>query len=47
MTYKQKKKEVEKALQYLIDEGFVVKIGNEYRLKEDSEINKELEECSK
>jgi hypothetical protein len=47
MTHKQKVKQVEKALQYLIDEGFVVKVGDEYRLKEDCEINKELEDISK
>lgn len=47
MTHKQKVKEVEKALQYLIDEGFVIKVGDEYRLKNENELNNELENCSK
>jgi hypothetical protein len=39
---KQQRKEVEKALEYLIAEGFVVKIGDEYRLKTEEELTKEL-----
>ena len=39
---KQQRQEVEKALEYLIAEGFVVKIGNEYRLKTQEELNEEL-----
>lgn len=42
MTKKQKVKAVEKALQYLIAEGFVVKVGNEYRLKTEEELQKEI-----
>jgi hypothetical protein len=41
---KQQRKEVEKALEYLIAEGFVIKVGGEYRLKSDKEIAKELAE---
>ena len=44
MTNKQKHQAVEKALQYLIEEGIVVKQrdGN-YRLKTDIELKEEME----
>jgi hypothetical protein len=43
MTNKQKKKELKKALQYLIDEGFVEQIGDKYRLKTDKELKREIQ----
>lgn len=39
---KQQRQEVKKALDYLIAEGFVVKVGNKYRLKTEEEISKEI-----
>lgn len=42
MTKKQKVKAVKKTLQYLIDEGFVVQEGDEYRLKTEEEIQEEI-----
>lgn len=42
MTKKQKKEEIKKTLQYLINEGFVEQIGDKYRLKTDDELKKEI-----
>jgi hypothetical protein len=47
MTHKQQIKEVKKALEYLINEGFVEQVGDEYRLKTDNELEKEIEEVAK
>ena len=47
MTHKQQIKEVKKALEYLINEGFVEQVGDEYRLKTDNELQKEIEEVAK
>lgn len=35
---------VKQSLQYLLDEGVIVKIGDKYRIKTKREINKELED---
>lgn len=47
MTRKQQIKEVKKALEYLISEGFVEQIGDEYRLKTQDELETEIEEITK
>ncbi len=39
---KQQRQKVKQALEYLIAEGFVVKVGNKYRLKTEEEIAKEI-----
>ena len=46
MTRKQQIKEVKKALEYLINEGFVEQVGDEYRLKTDKELKGEIDEVS-
>ena len=44
MTNKQKHQAVEKALQYLIEEGMVIKQNDgKYRLKTELELKKEME----
>ena len=42
MTNREKKKAIKDALKYLLTEGFVVKIGNKYRLKTKKELNSDL-----
>ena len=44
MTHRQQVKEVKKAMQYLIAEGFVEQIGDEYRLKTKKELESEIEQ---
>lgn len=39
---KELKKAIKQTLDYMIAEGMVVKIGNEYRLKTKKELQKEL-----
>lgn len=47
MTRKQQIKEVKKALEYLINEGFVEQVGDEYRLKTKKELEKEIDKITK
>ena len=46
MTHKQQIKEVKKALEYLINEGFVEQVGDEYRLKTKEELKKEIQKIT-
>lgn len=43
MTHEMKRQEIQQALDYLMAEGFVVKIDDKYRLKTEIENQKELE----
>lgn len=43
MTDKEKKKQIQQTLDYLIAEGMVVKVKGGYRLKTEQELEKEME----
>jgi len=43
MTEKQKRKQVQQALDYMIAEGMVVKVKGGYRLKTEKELEQEME----
>jgi triphosphoribosyl-dephospho-CoA synthetase len=40
-------KEVQKCLDYMMSEGFVVKIGSKYRIKTQQEIQQEVEQIER
>jgi hypothetical protein len=44
LTKRETKKQVKKALDYLLTEGVVVKVGHRYRMKTKKEIEAELKE---
>jgi hypothetical protein len=47
MNDEQKKKEIKKALQYLLNEGFVEQIGDKFRLKTNKELANEIRKMAK